>query len=108
MVEHLFSDANLLLARVWALKVFWALLLLLAGWLLAGWIAGRVHAGLNRARVEPTLAGFLAGLVRWALIVTATVTALGQLGVQTTSFAALIASAGLAMALAFQGTLSSF
>jgi small conductance mechanosensitive channel len=58
--------------------------------------------------VGSTRARFLAGLLRWTIVVSAAVSALGRLGVHTASFAALLGAAGLAIALAFQGTLSSF
>lgn len=101
-------DQALTLVTGWGPRIIWALLLVLIGWTIASFLASRSAAGLERARLEPTLARFLSGLVRWSIIVTAIVTALGVLGVQTTSFAALVGATGLAMALAFQGTLSSF
>ncbi len=63
---------------------------------------------LETARVDLTLARFFANLARYALLAVAVITALGMLGVETTSFAAVIAAAGLAIGLAFQGTLSNF
>ncbi|MCO5170792.1 MAG: mechanosensitive ion channel family protein [Planctomycetes bacterium] len=102
------SEAALGLARVWAIRALWAAVIMLVGWLLAGWLSVRAGRGLDRAHLEPTLGRFLAGLVRWTVLLIATVTALGALGVHTTSFAALIGAAGLAVALGFQGTLSSF
>lgn len=101
------SDAALTLARVWALRVVWTLVVLLIGWIVSGWLGARAAGGLRRARVEPTLASFLGGVLRWSVLVIAGVTALSLLGVQTTSFAALVGAVGLALALAFQGTLTS-
>lgn len=109
MIERLtIDDHTLLLARTWAARTLWALVLVFAGWVIATWLASRATRGLERAHVEPTLARFLSGLLRWALILTAFVTALGVLGVQTASFAAVVGATGLALALAFQGTLASF
>jgi small conductance mechanosensitive channel len=50
----------------------------------------------------------LSKLVRWAILLLAALTCLNKFGVETTSFAALIGAAGLAIGLAFQGTLSNF
>lgn len=101
------SDAALALARTWAIKVVWALVVLLIGWIVSSWLGARAGRGLTRARVEPTLASFLAGVVRWSILVVTVVSALGMLGLTTTSFAAVIGAVGLALALALQGTLTS-
>ncbi|MBX3471689.1 MAG: mechanosensitive ion channel family protein [Planctomycetes bacterium] len=109
MLESLeVSEAALGMARVWAIRTLWAVVIMLVGWLMAGWLSSRTGRGLDRAHLEPTLARFLAGLVRWTVLVIAAVSALSALGVHTTSFAALIGAAGLAVALGFQGTLASF
>lgn len=102
------NDATLTLARLWAIKVACAAGALLVGWVLASWLARRAAGALRRARFEPTLAGFISGAARWAILVFAFVTALGQLGVGTTTFAALLGAGGIALALALQGTLTSF
>lgn len=102
------SDATLALVRVWAIKLIWAAVAMIVGWFVASWIGMRSTGALRRARFEPTLAAFLSGAARWAILVFAFVTALGFLGVGTTSFAALLGAGGIALALALQGTLTSF
>lgn len=62
---------------------------------------------LERAKIEPTLARFVGAMVRWGVLILAVVACLGMFGVQTTSFAAVLASAGLAIGLALQGSLSN-
>lgn len=62
---------------------------------------------LERAKLEPTLARFLGAIVRWGILILAVIACLGIFGVQTTSFAAVLASAGLAIGLALQGSLSN-
>lgn len=74
------------------------------------WIAGRVKkivaAAMTRSgRVDETLSGFLSSLVHYGLIALVLITTLGIFGVPTTSFAAIIGAAGLAIGLALQGTL---
>ena len=72
-------------------------------------VAARVIGGsFERAHVDQTLATFLRNIAYYALLVFVLITALGQLGVQTTSFVALIGAAGLAVGLALQGSLSNF
>ncbi len=74
------------------------------------WIAGRIRkivrkAMLRSPRVDETLSGFLSSLVYYGLIALVIITTLGVFGVPTTSFAAIIGAAGLAIGLALQGTL---
>lgn len=101
------NDAALAIARAWAIKLVWTSVVVLIGWVVSSWLGARAVQGLRRAHVEPTLASFLAGLVRWSILVVAGVTALGLLGLTTTSFAAVIGAVGVAVALALQGTLTS-
>jgi small conductance mechanosensitive channel len=61
-----------------------------------------------KAQIDETLTRFVGHLVRWLVILLAVLACLGVFGVQTTSFAAVIGAAGLAVGLAFQGTLSNF
>lgn len=74
------------------------------------WIAGRIKkiaaAAMSRSgRIDETLSGFLSSLVHYGLIALVIITTLGIFGVPTTSFAAIIGAAGLAIGLALQGTL---
>jgi small conductance mechanosensitive channel len=58
--------------------------------------------------LDETLQKFLGNLVNWALKILLIITVMSKLGVETTSFAAIIASAGLAIGLALQGSLGNF
>lgn len=58
--------------------------------------------------MDVTLEKFLSNLVSYCLIALLLITVLGQLGIDTASFAAIIAAAGLAVGLALQGSLSNF
>ena len=59
-------------------------------------------------KFDETLTKFLAKLVRWGILLLVGLSCLSYFGVETTSFAAVIGAAGLAIGLAFQGTLSNF
>ncbi|MCB9523907.1 MAG: mechanosensitive ion channel [Myxococcales bacterium] len=74
----------------------------------AGWLQTRITKGLQAKNFDATLSIFFGKLVRWGVIVATVLSCLGVFGVQTTSFAAVIGAAGLAIGLAFQGTLSNF
>jgi len=83
------------------------LVLLIVAYIVSGWIGRLVRRALERARVEQTLSQFLGSMVRWVLMVLTLIACLGVFGVETTSFAAVIGAAGLAIGLAFQGSLSN-
>ena len=85
-----------------------ALAVLFIGWWVAKLITGGFSRMLTARKVEPTLVGFLKSICQALLMTLVVVTALGKLGVQTTSLAAVIGAAGLAIGLALQGTLSNF
>lgn len=83
-----------------------ALLLLFAGWWLAGWADRTIRSVLAR-RIDLTLIGVIAAVVRYTIIVVVLVAVLSQLGIQTTSILAALGAVGLAVGLAMQGTLSN-
>ncbi len=63
---------------------------------------------MDKRNVDPTITGFVGNLTYMALLVFVIIAALGQLGIQTTSFIAILGAAGLAVGLALQGSLSNF
>jgi len=62
---------------------------------------------LEKRNVEPTVQSFLKSFVNITLITLLIITVVGTLGVNTTSLAALLASAGLAVGMAFSGNLQN-
>ncbi|MEO0602870.1 MAG: mechanosensitive ion channel family protein, partial [Myxococcota bacterium] len=89
-------------------SVLVAIITLVVGWILAGWVAQLTRAALERAKIDVALTRFLANIARYIVII-ATITAAAEAaGIQTTSFVAILASAGLAVGLALQGSLSNF
>ncbi len=92
----------------YAVNIIGALLLLLVAWIIAGWVGGATARGLRKANVDETLAKFFSNFAKYTVLVLAILACLGIFGVQTTSFAAVLAAAGFAIGLAFQGTLSNF
>jgi small conductance mechanosensitive channel len=90
------------------LKIVAALLIFFVG----RWIAKRIQDGLEKgmlkSHVDPVLVTFTVNMAYAALMVFVVLAALGQLGVQTTSFIAVLGAAGLAVGLALQGSLSNF
>ncbi|MEQ9407086.1 MAG: mechanosensitive ion channel [Fuerstiella sp.] len=83
------------------------LLLLIVGYL-ASKFAARIISAPVRRRVDETLGRFVGKLVYYAIMISMLVAVLGKFGFQVTSFAAILASAGFAIGMAFQGTLGNF
>ncbi|TNF61919.1 MAG: mechanosensitive ion channel, partial [Deltaproteobacteria bacterium] len=89
-------------------KVLGVLLALFFAWVIASWTERGVRAGLERRNFDATLTRFFAKLARYVILVGAVLGCLGVFGIQTASFAAVLAAAGFAIGLAFQGTLGNF
>ena len=85
-----------------------AIVILIVGW----WIIKvftKIARKLFAAReVDPSLQKFLLDLLNWVLKVILFITVVAQLGIQTSSFVAIIGAAGLAVGLALQGSLANF
>jgi small conductance mechanosensitive channel len=91
----------------WGLSVLAAAVILIAGIIAAGWLARLTYSALSRTnRVDETLRHFVVSVVRYGVIVFTVIAVLERFGVRTTSFVAILGAAGLAVGLAFQGTLS--
>ena len=89
-------------------SVLSALFVLIIGLFVIKMIIKLAKKVMNKSKIDITLQKFLGNLLGWALKILLIVTVITQLGVETTSFAAIIASAGLAVGLALQGSLSNF
>ena len=85
-----------------------ALFMLVAAFIVAGWVKRITYKALEKAKVEITLTKFFSNFARYVVLTVAIVAILGYFGVETASFAAVLAAAGFAVGLAFQGTLSNF
>ena len=92
----------------WAPDLVAAAGILVLGWWLAKILTGVLRRGLGRAKIDPILTAFLGNLAYMALLALVVISALGRLGVNTTSFAAILAAGGLAIGLALQGSLGNF
>jgi small conductance mechanosensitive channel len=77
-------------------------------WFLASWAQRGMVRSFKATHLDPTLVRFLASAVRYGLLIVALVSCMSAFGINATSFAAVIGAAGLAIGLAFQGTLSNF
>jgi len=85
-----------------------ALLIAVAALIVSGWARRRIaRLGELNDRFDPTLARFFGSVVKYLILVIAAIFILDRFGVQTTSLAALLGAAGLAVGLALQGTLGN-
>jgi small conductance mechanosensitive channel len=89
-------------------NVLTALVILILGLFIIGLLVKLTKKIMIKRGVDETLQKFLANLMSWALKILLFVSVVAKLGIETTSFAAVIAAAGLAVGLALQGSLANF
>jgi small conductance mechanosensitive channel len=95
-----------------ALQIGLKILGALAAWIIGRWLIGLVvrltGAALTRQNVDATLQRYLGSIIAVTLNVVLVVAILGYFGLETTSFAALLAAAGIAIGAAWSGLLANF
>ncbi len=102
------SESWLPVVLQYGAQVTLALLTFLVGWWLINTLTAKVSSLLQRRQVDPTLHGFIGSLASVVLKVLLLVSVASMIGVETTSFIAVIGAAGLAIGLALQGSLANF
>ena len=90
------------------LKMIGAIILYLVGRALINWMIALVQRALERQKVDPTLLRYVGTVISVLANIALVIAILGYFGVETTSFAALLAGAGLAIGTAWGGLLSNF
>ena len=102
------SEAWLPVVLEYSGKLTLALITFLIGW----WLVGRLTASISRLlsmrQVDRALGSFIGSLVSIVLKVLLLISVASMVGVETTSFIAMIGAAGLAIGLALQGSLANF
>lgn len=96
------------LAVQYGTKLISAILLFVIGFWLAGFLSRTIRKIMTKREVDGSLIGFITSLISALIKILVIVTAITQLGIEMTSFVAILASAGLAVGMAFSGTLSNF
>lgn len=92
----------------WSINIGLALLIFIVGRIVAGLIVKVVERLLGTAGVDPMLIGFITAVAHAVLILFVIIAALDKLGVDTTTFIALIGAAGLAIGLSLKSSLENF
>lgn len=89
------------------LKIIGALIVLFFGWKIINKLNHLLENGLRRLEVEPSLITFFSSFGIWMFRILLMLSVAAMIGVQTTSFLAVLGSAGLAIGLALQGSLGN-
>lgn len=103
-----FLEKNQQLILSYSVKVLVALVILYLGRWLAKSLTRMLEKALLHKKVDRAVVSFLSGIIQAAIMVATVLIALSQVGIQTASFIAILGAAGLAIALALQGSLSNF
>ncbi|WP_445732071.1 mechanosensitive ion channel family protein [Mariniflexile sp.] len=107
-LENIDTEKWMVLATEYGLKIIGAIVI----WIVGAWIIKKILKATRKvmttSNYDESLQKFLINLLSWGLKILLIITLLGTLGVPTTSFAAIIAAAGLAVGLALQGSLGNF
>jgi small conductance mechanosensitive channel len=91
------------LTKITAALVFW----IIGRWLIQK-VSRLAQAGMTRNKIDPTLTKYLGSIIAIILNIALVMGILGYFGIQTTSFAALLAGAGVAIGAAWGGLLAHF
>ncbi|OYX26362.1 MAG: mechanosensitive ion channel protein [Flavobacteriales bacterium 32-35-8] len=107
-LKNIETEKWILLATEYGMKLIGAIII----WFFGAWFIKKILQASRRvmakSNYELSLQKFLINLLNWSLKALLIITMLGTLGISTTSFAAVIAAAGLAIGLALQGSLANF
>src|SRR6056297_2863680 len=96
------------IVTTYGLPLVWAIVTLVVGLWIVKIIRTGVRKALDKGDTEETLKSFLLSIITILLKVMVYITALGMLGVEMTSFIAILGAAGLAVGLALSGALQNF
>ncbi|WOD42111.1 mechanosensitive ion channel family protein [Hwangdonia lutea] len=107
-LENIDSEKWLELAINYGLKILGAILI----WIIGSWLIKKIIKAtkkiMSKREYDESLQKFLLNLLSWVFKIVLIVVVLGTVGVETTSFAAILAAAGLAIGMALQGSLGNF
>ena len=107
-METISTDKLVELIQSYGLPLIWAIVVFVVGRIIARLISNIVAKMMTKGRVDETLVKFSKNIIYVALMIFVIMAVLGKLGIETTSFAAILAAAGLAIGFALQGTLGNF
>ncbi len=103
-----YIDKAILLAVEFGPKLLGAIVVLIIGLWLTKIVSKSIEKVFEKRKIDPTLRPFLNGLISTMLKALVIISAMGMIGIQMTSFIAILGAAGLAIGLALSGTLQNF
>jgi small conductance mechanosensitive channel len=101
-------DSGVDLMMLYGPKIIAAIAIFYIGKLFAKWLKSIVTKVMTKGKVDPLIIGFSSSIAYMAMMAFVVMATLGQIGIQTTSFIAILGAAGLAIGLALQGSLANF
>lgn len=106
-IENLYQQAPEL-AMTWGAKIVLAIVIFVVGKWIAKILSRLIEKGMNARNIDKTIVKFTRNILYYLMVTVIVIAALGEVGVQTASFVAVVGAAGLAIGLALQGSLSNF
>jgi len=103
-----YSETAAELIMTYAPKVLLAIVVLLVGLRIVNVIISMIGKQLSKSKIDETLKPFITHLLSWLLKIMLFISVASMVGIETTSFVAVLGAAGLAVGLALQGTLANF
>ncbi len=103
ILEHYFDAI-----QSFSVKIVSALVILLVGILLIRFLRGFVRKIIEKREVDPTVSSFLTSMISWLLKLLLFIAVISKLGIETTSFVAVLGAIGLGISLSLQGSLANF
>ncbi|RED48638.1 mechanosensitive ion channel family protein [Aestuariispira insulae] len=92
----------------YAMQALIAILILIVGWTIAGWVKRLTLRAMNKIpNMDATLKPLLSNIAKYIVIIITIIAVLSEFGIETTSIIAVLGAAGLAIGLALQGTLQN-
>ena len=90
------------------INIIYAIIIFMLGWTASKWVHVLLRKVLKKSEIDEALSGFLASIGRYLVLAVTVIVALETVGIETTSLVALLATAGLAIGPALQGSLAHF
>ena len=112
MTDKIFSPETYSMIGQWAIGfckdlVVAVIVFIIGNWLIK-WMKKLIKKMMQRSKIEPSLTTFLTSIINVVLWLTLIIIVISILGIETSSFIALFASAGMAIGMALSGTLQNF
>ena len=101
------TDTIINFVSIYGLKVIGSILIFVIGKKVASWLSMLAVKMMEKSKVDATLSAFLVSVLHGMMLVVIVLAALSNLGVETTSFVAILGAAGLAVGLAFKDTFAN-